>query len=148
LDGHIEFTLCFININALSHLDKLLITKVQFMIRSVITKVLDSSLKHSIEALDDGVPGEGYVGDAVPREGEELDDTEDEREDGLLPPERRHQHEHQRQEHHHRRDDSRRSEHVLDLLQGTHQETRTGNSTYVPQGIKNTEPSHIERIKH
>lgn len=96
------------------------------------------------------IPGIGYVGKAVPRQGQGLQNAEDERESLVMPPKGRTQGKGKTQQHHDRRDQACRLKHPLQLLHRAHEEDGAPNRCDVTKGIKHCEevqalPGHPEQ---
>lgn len=88
------------------------------------------------DGLRDGVARVRDVGQAVPREGEELADAEEDGQSLFVPSECRQQRQHHEQDDADGREDARLVEHLFDLLPRTHQETRARHRQHVPRRVE------------
>lgn len=102
------------------------------------------------KALLHSVPCEWYVGKAIPRQGQRLQDAEDEGEPLVVPPKGRTQGERETQQHHDGGDQACGLHHSPQLFHGPHEEDSAPDRSDVTKGIKHGEevqplPRHPEQ---
>lgn len=107
---------------------------------SVLCKTHSKALLH-------GIPCIRYIGKAIPRQGQRLQNTEDECK-SLIPQKGRTQGKCKTQQHQNCGDETRRLKHALQLLQRPHEEDGTKRQTHKPLGADQShrrQGSHLPR---